>query len=57
MHNCLTTASTQALLCLGSWSLMGLIKDKNVTVVIALDEVLGQAELEELSQRLDNRKT
>ena len=33
------SALTRALLCLGSWSLLGLVGDENVDMVVKLDEV------------------
>jgi hypothetical protein len=36
VRNCLSAQSTRALLCLGSWSRIGLIKDKDVLAVTAL---------------------
>jgi hAT family C-terminal dimerisation region len=37
----LSAQSTWALLCLGSWSLLGLVKDTDVLAVTVLDEVNG----------------
>ncbi|GLB43902.1 putative hAT family C-terminal dimerisation region [Lyophyllum shimeji] len=53
----LSTLSTRALLCLGSWSLMGLVRDEDVTAVGALDEVDGQIELDKLAQRLKAKRS
>ena len=39
--NWLSAQSTWALLCLGSWSKMGLIKDKDVMAVAVLADVDG----------------
>ena len=47
-QSCLSVTSTQALLCLRSWSLMGLVQDKNVEAVAKLDEVDAQLELNRL---------
>ena len=33
------SALTRALLCLGSWNLLGLVGDENVDMVVKLDEV------------------
>ncbi|GLB43472.1 putative protein dimerization activity [Lyophyllum shimeji] len=53
----LSALSTRALLCLGSWSLMGLVRDEDVTAVGALDEVDGQIELDKLAQRLKAKRS
>ncbi|KXN92375.1 hypothetical protein AN958_08094 [Leucoagaricus sp. SymC.cos] len=50
--SCLSLRSTQALLCLESWSLAGLVKDKDVEVVAILDEVSSQMELDRLANML-----
>jgi hypothetical protein len=42
----LSSQSTQALLCLGSWSLLGLVKDTDVLAVTVLREVEGDEEPE-----------
>ena len=39
LRNRLSSQSIRALLCLGSWSLLGLVKDEDVKKVVALDEV------------------
>ena len=44
--------STQALLCLSSWSLMGLVHDDDVVKISMLDEVSGQIELDKLTAQL-----
>jgi len=41
VHNHLSAQSTRALLCLGSWSLIGLIKDSDVTSVAMMEDVDG----------------
>jgi hypothetical protein len=43
----------RALICLGDWSLLGLVKDKDILVVTALLEVVGDEE-EELEERWDS---
>jgi hypothetical protein len=44
--NALSMQSTRALLCLGAWSKMGLVKDKDVMQVAKLPDVNGcEAEL------------
>ncbi|KIK25257.1 hypothetical protein PISMIDRAFT_47413, partial [Pisolithus microcarpus 441] len=35
LHNCLSSQTTCALLCLGHWSKLGLIKDKDLCKVIS----------------------
>jgi hypothetical protein len=45
----LSVASTRALLCLGSWSLVGLVRDEDVQAVAKLDEVDVQMELDRLA--------
>jgi hypothetical protein len=49
----LSVASTCALLCLGSWSLRGLVKDEDVEAVARLDEVDIQMELNKLGNSLN----
>lgn len=51
----LSVTSTRALLCLGSWSLMGLVKDEDVTAIAKMDEVEGRIELERLGKMLEHR--
>ena len=46
VHGRLSAQLTQALLCLGSWSLLGLVKDTDVLAVAVLDDVEGDEELE-----------
>ena len=41
-----------ALLCLGSWSLLGLVRDEDVEAVARLDEVDAQMELNKLGDIL-----
>ncbi|KIK05954.1 hypothetical protein K443DRAFT_90478, partial [Laccaria amethystina LaAM-08-1] len=48
----LSTESTRALLCLGSWSLAGLVKDLDVEAVAVLDNVAAKIELEKLGDVL-----
>jgi hypothetical protein len=52
MRSCLSIASTRALLCLSSWSLM----DKDVLAVAWLDEIEGQIELEKLGHVLKTHR-
>ncbi|KAF8162018.1 hypothetical protein BJ912DRAFT_865091, partial [Pholiota molesta] len=51
----LSVLSTRALLCLGSWSLLGLVKDEDTRAVANLDEVEGRIELEKLAEKLKNK--
>ena len=46
VHSQLSAQSTWALICLGSWSLLGLVKDLDVLAVGTLDEVEGDEEPE-----------
>ena len=48
IHNRLSAQSTRALLCVGDWSLRGLIKDSDVKAAVRLPDVEGEEpELEE----------
>jgi hypothetical protein len=51
IRNRLSAESTRALLCLGNWSLLGYVKDKDITAVTVLPELV--AEEEELEQGWD----
>jgi len=53
IRNRLSAQSTRALLCLGNWSLLGYIKDKDITAVTVLPEVLGDKD-EELEAGWDS---
>jgi len=46
VHDWLSAQLTRALLCLGSWSLLGLVKDTDVLAVTVLDDIEGNEELE-----------
>ncbi|KAG1800024.1 uncharacterized protein BJ212DRAFT_1256971, partial [Suillus subaureus] len=50
-HVCshLSAQSVHVLLCLGSWSLLGLVKDQDVMAVAVMPEVVGE------ENKLDNR--
>ena len=48
----LSVSSTWALLCLGSWSLMGLVRNEDVKAIALLDEIQGKIELEKLGELL-----
>lgn len=54
-RNRLSATSTCALLCLGSWSLLGLVRDEDVKAIADMDEVEGQRELERLGNVLESR--
>ena len=44
VRNRLSSQSTCALLCLGNWSILGYIKDKDILAVTVLPEVVGEEE-------------
>ena len=46
VHNQLSSQSTQALLCLGSWSLQDLVEDSDILAITALEEVEGHKDIE-----------
>ena len=48
----LSAQSTWALLCVGSWSLAGLVKDEDVKAVAVLDEIKSKLELDKLAKVL-----
>ena len=48
----LSVNSTRALLCLGSWSLLGLVRDQDLEEVGKLDEIDGRIELERVAHIL-----
>jgi hypothetical protein len=52
-HSRLGVITVRALLCLGSWSLKGLVRDEDVTSAALLDEIEGQIELDALGDLLD----
>lgn len=54
-RNRLSATSTRALMCLGSWSLLGLVREEDVKAVASMDEVQGQLELERLGDILQDR--
>jgi len=51
VHSRLSVQSTRALMCLGSWSLLGLIEDSDIKAAIGLGDVIGKEE--ELSEDWD----
>jgi len=44
VYSRLNVQSTHALMCLGSWSLLGLIEDSDIKAAIALGDVIGKEE-------------
>ena len=48
----LSVLSTRSLLCLGSWSLLDLVRTEDVKAVMKLNEVEGQIELQKLREHL-----
>ena len=46
IRNRLSAQTTRALLCLGSWSLLGMVKDKDMLKVALLNDVEGDEEVE-----------
>ena len=44
VQNSLSSQSTQALMCLGSWSKLGFVKDKDIRAITILAEVEGNEE-------------
>ena len=54
-HSRLSVASTWALLCLGSWSLLGLVQDEDVETVSQMNDIDAQAELNRLGHILQAR--
>ena len=53
VRNRLSVESTQALMCLGAWSLMGYVKDNDVKSVTVLPDVEGEEE-EPLAENWDS---
>lgn len=51
----LSVTSTRALLCLGSWSLLGMVRDEDVNAVAKMDEVEGRIEMERLGDILEHK--
>ena len=51
----LSVASTRALLCLGSWSLLGLVRDEDIETVSQMNDIDAQAELNRLGHILQAR--
>jgi hypothetical protein len=44
IRNCLAVQSTRALLCVGVWSLLGLVKDSDIKMSVGKDDVVGKEE-------------
>src|SRR6266851_3106530 len=42
VHNCLTVQSTHALLCVSTWSLLGLVKDSDIKMSVGKDDDLPE---------------
>ena len=53
IHNRLSVQSTHALMCLGVWSLQGYVQDNNINTVTALEELVGEERMDELSADWD----
>ena len=53
VRNRLSVQSTRALMCLGVWSLRGYVQNKDINSVTALEEVVGEERMEELSADWD----
>jgi hypothetical protein len=49
IQNCLSVQSTRALMCLGVWSLQGYVRDNDIKEVTALEELVGEERMDELS--------
>lgn len=45
VRNRLSSQTVRALLCLGSWSLMGLVKDSDVKRVVVMDDAVGEKDI------------
>jgi hypothetical protein len=53
VHNRLSAQFTRALLCVGEWSLQGLVKNKDVKLAAKLPDVDEESELEEDWDKID----
>jgi hypothetical protein len=49
IRNRLSVQSTRALMCLGVWSLQGYVRDNDIKAVTALEELVGEERMDELS--------
>ena len=53
VRNRLSAQTTRALMCLGVWSKLGYVQDKDIHKITALEEVVGEEMMEELSNNWD----
>jgi len=53
IRNRLSVQSTRALMCLGVWSLRGYVRDKDINGITALEEIVGEERMDELSADWD----
>jgi hypothetical protein len=53
IRNRLSVQSTRALMCLGVWSLQGYVRDSDINEVTALEELVGEERMSELSADWD----
>lgn len=53
VRNRLSVQSTRALMCLGVWSLQGYVRDNDIKEVTALEELVGEEMMDELSADWD----
>ena len=53
IRNRLSVQSTRALMCLGVWSLLGYVRDNDIKGVTALEELVGEERMDELSADWD----
>ena len=53
IRNRLSVQSTRALMCLGVWSLRGYVRDNDINEVTALEELVGEEKMDELSADWD----
>ena len=53
IRNCLSVQSTRALMCVGVWSLLGYVHDNDIKKVTALEELIGEERMDELSADWD----
>jgi hypothetical protein len=54
VRNRLSVQSTRALMCLGVWSLQGYVRDNDIKEVTALEELVGEERMDELSADWDS---
>lgn len=53
IRNRLSVQSMCALMCLGVWSLKGYVRDSDINTVTALEELVGEERMDELSSDWD----